>query len=99
MFSWLHAIRRAIIFYSAIAQGAEEKAGMVARVADIKTPFARLSTVVKKGMLSKQGGGWASWNKRFFVLAKDVLYYYKNQPADVDVRWRQEGRNDHRCCE
>ena len=85
MFAWIHAIRRAIIFYSAIASG-DEAAGMQARSPDCKTPYARLGSVVKKGILSKQGGGWASWNKRYFVLSKDVLYYYKNQPADVDVR-------------
>lgn len=84
MFGWIHAIRRAMIFYTVIARG-EEAAGMIAQVADVKTPFARLPAVAKKGFLSKQGGGWTSWNKRFFVLSKENLYYYKQQPADVDV--------------
>jgi hypothetical protein len=71
MFLWIHAIRRAIIFYSAIAQGEEAK-GMQARQADCKVPYGRLAHVSKKGTLSKQGGGWASWNKRYFVLANDT---------------------------
>jgi len=88
MFDWIHAIRRAIIFYTSIAQGDEQK-GMQARQADCKVPFSRLADVSKKGFLNKQGGGWASWNKRFFVLAKeaggDTLYYFKSAPADADL--------------
>jgi hypothetical protein len=85
LFAWLHAIRRAIIFYTRIAKG-EEAGGMLAtRLPDLKQPFAKVMPVNKKGFLAKQGGGWASWNKRYFVLTKDTLYYYKNQPADADV--------------
>jgi hypothetical protein len=85
MFAWLHAIRRAIIFYTKIAKG-EEAGGMLStRIPDLKVPYAKLGTVAKKGFLSKQGGGWASWNKRFFVLTKDTLYYYKSSPSDIDT--------------
>ena len=86
MFAWLHAIRRAIIFYTRIAKG-EEAGGMLqTRQPDLKLPFAKVGNVAKKGFLSKQGGSWSSWNKRFFVLTKDTLYYYKTQPGDADVR-------------
>lgn len=89
MFNWLHAIRRAIIFYTKIAKADEASGYVDARLPDLKLPFAKIGAVNKKGFLSKQGGGWASWNKRFFVLTKDTLYYYKNPPADADVRDRQ----------
>jgi len=84
MFNWLHAVRRAQLFYTKVAKG-EEQMGMVAKQADIKIPFARLPSIMKRGFLSKQGGSWSSWNKRYFVLANDVLYYYKQQPADIDL--------------
>ena len=85
MFRWLHAIRRAMIFYTKIAKGPEAGGMLAARQPELKVPFAKLGPITKKGFLGKQGGGWASWNKRYFVLTKDTILYYKTSPADVDV--------------
>lgn len=33
----------------------------------------------KAGFLTKEGGRWKSWKKRWFVLKNDLIYYSKKQ--------------------
>ncbi|KAL7720676.1 Protein kinase C [Entamoeba marina] len=35
--------------------------------------------MTKEGWLVKQGGGWKSWKRRWFVLENKTLFYYKDQ--------------------
>eukprot|EP01098_Paradermamoeba_levis_P004104 TRINITY_DN1791_c0_g1_i1.p1 TRINITY_DN1791_c0_g1~~TRINITY_DN1791_c0_g1_i1.p1 ORF type:complete len:467 (-),score=138.08 TRINITY_DN1791_c0_g1_i1:226-1626(-) len=44
---------------------------------------ASLSSPDKDGWLTKQGGSWKSWKRRWFVLKGDSLYYFKTQ-KDVE---------------
>jgi hypothetical protein len=37
----------------------------------------------KKGWLTKQGGKWKSWKKRWFVLSENCLFYFK-APGDAE---------------
>ncbi|KAJ5080786.1 non-specific serine/threonine protein kinase [Anaeramoeba ignava] len=34
--------------------------------------------VIKQGFMTKQGGRWKSWKKRWFVLRGKIIFYYKN---------------------
>jgi len=49
-----------------------------------KTPVKSLTSPEHTGWMTKQGGSWKSWKKRWFVLKSTSLYYFKTQ-ADGDV--------------
>eukprot|EP01090_Pellita_catalonica_P000583 TRINITY_DN10400_c0_g1_i1.p1 TRINITY_DN10400_c0_g1~~TRINITY_DN10400_c0_g1_i1.p1 ORF type:complete len:1254 (-),score=228.12 TRINITY_DN10400_c0_g1_i1:58-3819(-) len=36
-------------------------------------------SAVKKGFLTKQGGRYKNWKKRYFILSHNCLYYFKNK--------------------
>mmetsp|Transcript_10966 Transcript_10966/g.20150 ORF Transcript_10966/g.20150 Transcript_10966/m.20150 type:complete len:384 (-) Transcript_10966:115-1266(-) len=88
VFKWCHALRRASIYY-----GQDAKAAALLSKLDIndsKVQYQDLaSKVVHQGKLGKQGGAFASWKLRWFVLADDVLYYFKTagepKPADFSI--------------
>lgn len=44
---------------------------------------ASLTNPDKDGWLTKQGGSWKNWKRRWFVLKGDSLYYFKTQ-KDVE---------------
>ena len=61
---------------------------MASSSVDPKTKFGRgrLSSqtlVVKEGFLVKKGGILRSWNKRYFMLNKQSLVYFKREQEDI----------------
>ena len=43
-------------------------------------PPIDLKTVLLKGFLTKEGGSWKTWKRRFFVLTTDgILSYYEDE--------------------
>jgi hypothetical protein len=81
MFDWLHAIRRAATYYSTLYKGPDETKE---RPVEKLLPFKELGQPLKEGELTKQGGHWKSWNKRFCALIDGVLYYFKQKPMLAD---------------
>ena len=80
MFNWVHSLRRANIYYTRIRPGADQ--GEYENFIETKTVhFKDLGHPLKSGTLTKQGGSWKSWNKRYFVLTPNCLYYFKSRPA------------------
>lgn len=69
------------IYVIVAGSGAEADAWMEAVSHQIKAVTREDgSKVVKQGTLTKQGGGFKSWKKRWFVLTKDnLLTYYEHQ--------------------
>mmetsp|Transcript_47086 Transcript_47086/g.121644 ORF Transcript_47086/g.121644 Transcript_47086/m.121644 type:complete len:134 (+) Transcript_47086:158-559(+) len=47
----------------------------------MKMPCSALSSATVKGWLHKEGGFVHSWKKRWCVIFKHKLYYYKNDTA------------------
>jgi Arf-GAP with dual PH domain-containing protein len=82
MFNWLHALRRARIFFSRIADGkTDEKEEAVS----LDVVYKDLGEPIKSGELTKQGGSFKSWKKRFCAVANGSLYYFKHKPMNADV--------------
>lgn len=77
LFRWVHAIKRANIFFNFVKKPEEVKPAE----SDCKTPFSEMGAAVIKGELSKQGGNFKTWKKRYCVLVKDHIYYFKQQPT------------------
>eukprot|EP00767_Chilomastix_cuspidata_P003086 gnl/Chilomastix_cuspidata/3207.p1 GENE.gnl/Chilomastix_cuspidata/3207~~gnl/Chilomastix_cuspidata/3207.p1 ORF type:complete len:196 (-),score=8.61 gnl/Chilomastix_cuspidata/3207:83-670(-) len=44
-------------------------------------PYTSLVPVDKEGWLTKEGGSWKSWKKRWFVLKDSTLYYFKSKTS------------------
>ncbi len=84
VFEWIHALRRAAIFYAESKQVAKP-----AKCDDQRCSYGSLkSDIAYEGVLSKQGGRFQSWNKRRCVVAGGVLYYFKSQrpkPKDMSA--------------
>jgi len=49
-----------------------------------KIPASSISNPDHTGWMTKQGGGYKSWKRRWFILKGDKLYYYKSQ-KDLDI--------------
>lgn len=49
---------------------------------DVKISAASLHPFDKDGYMTKQGGSYKNWNKRYFILKDRALYYYKT-PKDT----------------
>jgi len=49
-----------------------------------KISVSSLATPDHTGWMTKQGGSWKSWKKRYFVLKGSSLYYFKSR-SDTDV--------------
>lgn len=91
MFNWLHALRRARHYYREVApgadlDGAEAEAAAKAEAAARKAALYRdvQADELRGGELSKQGGHFKSWNRRYVVVSGGCLYYYKQQPTPAD---------------
>jgi hypothetical protein len=91
MFAWLNRIRRAQLYYSNLSKIPAAAASLpnTEHKKSTADPKANTAGVIGKGsqrgFLTKQGGKWRSWNKRWFVLADDVLWYFKKEPTDADT--------------
>eukprot|EP01006_Ploeotia_vitrea_P015596 TRINITY_DN45224_c0_g1_i1.p2 TRINITY_DN45224_c0_g1~~TRINITY_DN45224_c0_g1_i1.p2 ORF type:complete len:402 (-),score=198.86 TRINITY_DN45224_c0_g1_i1:64-1269(-) len=110
MFAWMHAIRRATHFYSTpeyhqqddAAEDSSKQANGVKKCGQVSKSLAyvEMGTPVKEGELTKQGGSFKSWKKRWFVLTQDgVLYYFKSKPeptqtAEGGIRLQNCGVSD-----
>jgi hypothetical protein len=73
MFDWLHAIRRSHAYY-VLKKAQKEEVKLSA-----KTPYKEIGTVHMQGVLTKQGGKWKSWNKRYCVLGDTAIWYFKDK--------------------
>jgi hypothetical protein len=47
-----------------------------------KVSVAALHPADKEGFLTKQGGGYKSWKRRWFVLKGTNLYYFKSKKVN-----------------
>jgi len=76
MFSWIHAIRRATLFYTKVTKD---------EVKDKSTPKTRFkelhSKTMKHGKL-KKFGKWKSWAVRSCILTRESFFIYKDNPTD-----------------
>lgn len=77
LFRWVHAIKRANIFFNFVKKPEEVRPVE----SECKMAFSEMGTPVIKGELSKQGGNFKTWKKRFCVLVKDQIFYFKQQPT------------------
>ncbi|XP_030959458.1 rho GTPase-activating protein 7 isoform X8 [Quercus lobata] len=61
---------------------------MSAPVAAFERPRPGLNTVFKSGPLfiSSKGIGWKSWKKRWFILTRTSLVFFKNDPSALPQR-------------
>ncbi|KAK4607428.1 hypothetical protein RGQ29_001319 [Quercus rubra] len=61
---------------------------MSAPVAAFERPRPGLNTVFKSGPLfiSSKGIGWKSWKKRWFILTRTSLVFFKNDPSALPHR-------------
>lgn len=81
MFMWIHALRRARIFY----KGPQSKADMINSPAQDCMSTSKLRGATCSGFLVKQGGDVKNWKRRYFAILDSVLYYFKmNDPPDFD---------------
>ncbi|GAB5361210.1 hypothetical protein AAMO2058_000693900 [Amorphochlora amoebiformis] len=83
LFQWIHALRRASIFYS------ERKGEQSAkRVNEKKVEYQAIKKDIKhEGLLAKAGGSFMTWKTRWCVLTWDAMYYFKSskEPKTRDV--------------
>lgn len=81
MFMWIHALRRARLFY----KGPQSKSHMIASPAQDCMSTSKLKHASCAGFLVKQGGDVKNWKRRYFVILDSVLYYFKmSDPPDLD---------------
>eukprot|EP00468_Gymnochlora_sp_CCMP2014_P005383 CAMPEP_0167761134 /NCGR_PEP_ID=MMETSP0110_2-20121227/11990_1 /TAXON_ID=629695 /ORGANISM="Gymnochlora sp., Strain CCMP2014" /LENGTH=388 /DNA_ID=CAMNT_0007647757 /DNA_START=46 /DNA_END=1212 /DNA_ORIENTATION=- len=80
--SWCHALRRSSLYFG------EHKSIKSPRVNEKKSMYGTLAKDLQyEGPLDKQGGSFMTWKTRWFVLSKDVLYYFKckEKPKENDM--------------
>jgi len=83
MFAWLHALRRAHLYYTAVNKEAEDE---TKRPAVQTIAFKDMGKPLKMGILTKQGGQWKSWKKRHCLLTeKGIIYYFKLEPTSPET--------------
>lgn len=74
---------RVYLFYASSADEMNQWVEAIQALITDRPASERNSQVVKAGYLTKQGGGFKSWKKRFFVLRKDNLLSYYTEEGDV----------------
>jgi len=57
------------------------------RYGDMKVSAASLHPFDRDGYMTKQGGSYKNWNKRYFILKDGALYYFKT-PKDTTFTGR-----------
>jgi len=75
---WVRKIRRAAYFYTHVDPG---RTFQERKEEDVNWDSSMLQEARKTGWLVKQGGKRKNWNKRFFVLVGDSLYYFKDEKS------------------
>jgi len=73
MFSWIHAVRRAQVYFTKYAKVKEKK------VISPKVKFKELESTIKSGKLRRYGK-WRQWATRTCILVNATLYWFKEQP-------------------
>lgn len=81
MFGWIHALRRAALFYYKVVKDDQPAKSAPVEMAS----FGDMGEVKMEGEVVKQGGKWKSWNKRYMVLTHKGLFYFKTKPEPQDV--------------
>lgn len=82
MFNWIHAVRRASLFYSKLNKSIDDESKEIP--VETNVCYKDMTKVLKVGELTKQGGHWKTWNRRWCVLTDGTLYYFKNKPNNAD---------------
>jgi hypothetical protein len=77
MFSWIHAIRRAGLYFTKYAK-VKEKKNLISKV-----KYKDLGAPIKAGKL-KRSGKWRQWSNRSCVLVNASLFWFKEQPRPDD---------------
>jgi len=77
MFSWIHAIRRAHIYYTKYAKSREKK------ILSSKVKFKDLESPIKSGKLRRYGK-WRQWAARTCVLVNATLFWFKENPQGAE---------------
>jgi len=86
MFSWLHALRRAAIYY--VEQKDLDADSPKEKVASAAIAYGKMSKPIKEGHVTVQSTlglfGSLVWSKKFVVLADNTMFFFKKQPSDND---------------
>lgn len=77
MFDWVHAIKRATIFYTIVVGGEESSTGTEEKKDESFPCYSKMEPI-KEGELNKQGGKVKNWHKRWCVLTSKAIYYFKS---------------------
>lgn len=80
MLRWVHALRRASIFYSTNEDSLKKETEVTERKA-----YSSIDNIIKEGTLTKQGGSFKSWKKRYCVLDGSHIWYFKQKPEASDT--------------
>jgi len=52
------------------------------RVSSLREEAFKYVKPLRQGFMLKEGGGFKSWKRRWFILRHNILYYYKD-PQDI----------------
>lgn len=92
--SWIHAIRRAKLFYSVLDTDSKFVTGPHSQFSG---EIASQEKVIKSGWIRKQGGKTQTWKNRWFILTLNsdngipTLLYFKEEPSDSNNTMTPEG--------
>jgi TPR repeat protein len=81
---WVAAIERAILYYTyqdtkTVFAEVKTKPEEDDLPEENRFKSEMLNSIIKAGWLQKQGGKRKNWNKRWFVLVRDNLFYFKDE--------------------
>lgn len=87
MLDWVHALKRAAAYYLTLLNPNEPASNGPEKNEVLKLSYGQIqSDTKKKGLLTKQGGTFRTWNKRLCFVTSSTLYYFKKEnPADADL--------------
>eukprot|EP00475_Leptophrys_vorax_P010288 TRINITY_DN16924_c0_g3_i1.p1 TRINITY_DN16924_c0_g3~~TRINITY_DN16924_c0_g3_i1.p1 ORF type:complete len:495 (+),score=149.17 TRINITY_DN16924_c0_g3_i1:92-1486(+) len=81
---WVSAIERAVLYYTyhdtkSVFLETKSKPEEDDLAEENRFRTEMLNAIIKAGWLQKQGGKRKNWNKRWFVLVRDNLFYFKDE--------------------
>lgn len=84
LFKWVHAIKRAQIFFNHVKQPADLEVKTSSQTEVEKLPYNKLGSPDLVGYVTKQGGAFKTWKRRFCVLIGLTIHYFKQKPLDEE---------------